>query len=289
MNPYPSRLRILFPPAAACQGVLIYFSKKIVIVWGVEAVEASRKGDRDMGNSLTACVGLWAFVALCLASCKGPEKAAGPTVSADPPAVPAASADQPAKPVAQAPGSAFFPPEGTDHLAMTVHAAVEIFAIGKDDLVLEGTVAVHRSGPAGPDGKRMEGAMVGAALRGTSKVFGEVVAIQSPLAVSPCEYVYEGPGRYKGHFEINGWFWLPRQDLWFFNATPIRVEGTAAAIPPVGQKADMVAQDVVLEDLRKPDDNPVGDVKSAKGEVHRVVPIEEYLKTPPAKIAELKK
>ena len=95
---------------------------------------------------------------------------------------------------------AHFPPEGVDHLAMTVRVEVEIFAIGKDTVDLKGTVAIHRSGPTGPEGSLMIGELIGASLRGKSKVFGEMIAVQSPLQRSPCRYTYEGPGQYAHQF-----------------------------------------------------------------------------------------
>lgn len=173
-----------------------------------------------------------------------------------------------------------FPPEAVDHLGMKVAVDVELAGIGKDTIEMEGTVAVHRSGPLGPDGKQMVGDMIGASLRGKSKVFGDVIAVHSPVQHSRCEYTFKGPGSYQGYFAINGWFWLPEHDLFVFAAEPVRVEGTAERIPPVGQKADSGPVQIRLHDLRKPKDNPIGVLTRATGEVLDLVKIESHLRTP---------
>jgi hypothetical protein len=162
---------------------------------------------------------------------------------------------------------ATFPPEGVDHLSMQVTLDVEIFGIGKDTITLEGSVVVHRSGPQGADGKTMTGDMVGASLSGESKVFGPVVATRNPSQPSPCSYTYEGPGKYRGHFDIQGWFWLKQHDLMVYTSAPVRVEGPAAGIPPVGQQAALVTKDVPLHDLRRPGAQPIGTLHDARGTV----------------------
>jgi len=164
-----------------------------------------------------------------------------------------------------------FPPEAVDHLEMTITLEVEIAGIGKDKVQLEGTVVVHRSGPRGADGKTMVGNMVGASFRGTSDVFGPVVASQSPILQSPCQYTYEGPGQYNGYIDINGWFWLPDHNLMTYSDGPVRVEGTASRIPPVGQKAKITAEQVSLHDLSKAKGNPIGFLSRASGEIKAVV------------------
>lgn len=174
---------------------------------------------------------------------------------------------------------AYFPPEAVDHLAMTTTMDVEIFAIGKDTIVLEGTVAVHRSGPLGPDGKTMKGDMIGASLRGKSEVFGEVVAVQSPLRHSPCEYTWEKEGVYRGHFDINGWFWMPEHDLLVYSAEPVHVSGTASSIPPVGSEAETGDEEIALHDLQKPEGNAIGVLRHARGQIHDLVKIEDHLDT----------
>jgi len=166
---------------------------------------------------------------------------------------------------------ACFPPEAVDHLGMKVSVDVDLAGIGKDTIDLEGTVAVHRSGPQGPDGKKMVGEMIGASLRGKSQVFGDVIAVHSPTQPSPCEYTCKGPGSYQGHFAIHACFWLPQHDLFIFSEEPVRVEGTAEAIPPVGQKADSGPVQISLFDLRKPKANPIGVVTRARGEVLALV------------------
>ncbi|MBI4601869.1 MAG: hypothetical protein HY721_07895 [Planctomycetes bacterium] len=171
-----------------------------------------------------------------------------------------------------------FPAEGVDHLLMSVSVEVDIAGIGKDTVELEGTVAVHRSGPQGEGGKSMVGDMIGASLRGTSKVFGPVVGTQSPLQHSACAYVQEAPGKYKGHFDINGWFWIPQHDLFIYTGAPVRVEGVAGGIPPVGQKAEVTAKDIPLHDLRKPEGQPIGFLSRASGTVRASVGIAEHLK-----------
>jgi hypothetical protein len=168
-----------------------------------------------------------------------------------------------------------FPPEAVDHLSMKVTVDVDLAGIGKDTIEMEGSVAVHRSGPLGPDGKKMVGEMIGASLRGKSQVFGEVIAVHNPIQRSPCEYTCQAPGSYHGYFEINGCFWLPQHDLFIFSAEPVRVEGTAKAIPPVGQKADSGPVQVSLRDLRKPNANPVGVLTHARGEVLALVKLGE--------------
>ena len=170
-------------------------------------------------------------------------------------------------------GEVIFPPEGVDHLAMTVTVDVDIHGIGKDSIELQGTVAVHRSGPSGPEGKTMTGELVGASLHGSSKVFGAVYAVQSPIESSPCKYVYEGPvnSRYRGYFDINGWFWLPEHKLFVRTGSPVTVEGPAAAIPPVGSRADMTAKDVPLHDINKPKEPPIGVLSRASGEIRELV------------------
>jgi len=182
-----------------------------------------------------------------------------------------------------------FPPEGVDHLAMTVTVAFEVFAIGKDTVDLTGTVAVHRSGPQGTDGKTMVGELVGAAMRGKSKVFGEVIAMQSPIQRSPCEYTYKGPGNYEGYFDINGWFWLPEHDLLVFSGEPVRVKGTATMIPPVGEKAVNIKKDIALLDFRRPSEKPIGVLTEARGEIHEIVPLEKHRKRPETTVPALAK
>jgi hypothetical protein len=172
---------------------------------------------------------------------------------------------------------------------MKVWLDVDIFGIGKDEVELSGTVAVHRSGPKGDGGREMDGDLIAATLRGNSQVFGEVLAIESPLQRSPCRYSYEGPGRYRGGFEINGWFWLPKHNLRVFSAKPVRVEGTAAGIPPVGQKAELVGGDIALHDVQKPGENAVGVLTRARGEVLQVVDIEAAMKAPETTLPELLK
>jgi hypothetical protein len=166
---------------------------------------------------------------------------------------------------------ALFPPEGVDHLSMTVKVDVDIAGIGKDSVELKGAVTVHRSGPTGPDGKSMTGFLTGASLHGKSGVFGDVYAVQSPVQPSPCEYTYESAGRYRGHFDINGWFWLPEHKLLVKSSAPVHVEGVASGIPPVGQKAETTVKDVPLEDIRKPGENPIGVLSRASAEIHEAL------------------
>jgi hypothetical protein len=174
---------------------------------------------------------------------------------------------------------AAFPPEGVDHLRMAVSVDVEIAGIGKDTVELEGSVAVHRSGPLGEGGKTMKGALIGASLRGTSDVFGEVQAVQSPTQISPCEYTQVAPGEYDGRFDIHGWFWLPKHGRMFYTDTPVRVAGKAAAIPPVGQVAKHTEETVPLRDFSAASaGKDVGFVSNARGEIRALVPIADYLK-----------
>jgi len=163
-----------------------------------------------------------------------------------------------------------FPPEGVDHLSMQVTLDVEIFGIGKDTIALDGSVVVHRSGPQGADGKSMTGDLVGASLRGESKVFGPVVATRDPSRPSPCAYTQEAPGKYRGHFDIQAWFWLQQHDLMVYTQAPVRVAGIAAGIPPVGQKAVLVTKEVPLHDLRRPAGQPIGTLHDATGTVQGV-------------------
>jgi hypothetical protein len=191
---------------------------------------------------------------------------------------------------AKAAATGSFPPEGIDHLGMRVVLDVELPGIGRDErLVLEGYVAVHRSGPMGPGGKSMEGDLIGASLRGKSVAFGEVVAVESPIQRSPCQYVVEGPGKYRGSFDINGWFWLPAHDLIVFSSEPVRVEGVAAAIPPVGQKAKIVETDIALFSFSHPAGNPIGTLHSASGEILDVVPLQKHLQVPEESVPALLK
>ncbi|MBI4583135.1 MAG: hypothetical protein HY717_03840 [Planctomycetes bacterium] len=181
-------------------------------------------------------------------------------------------------------GAALFPPEGIDHLGMKVSVEVEIAGIGKDTVNLEGTVAVQRSGPLGPGGKTMKGDLIAASLRGKSAVFGEVVAMASPIQHSPCEYTCEEPEKYPGYFDLNGWFWLPEHDLLVFSGQPVRVEGVARSIPPVGQKAEMKAKEIPLFSFRQAKGNPVGSLTKARGEVTGLVSIDQHLKAPEATV-----
>jgi len=174
---------------------------------------------------------------------------------------------------------ALFPPEGVDHLSMTVSVEVDLPGIGKDRVELAGTVVVHRSGPMGPDGKSMKGELVSASLQGNSPVFGKVIGIENPVKPSACEYTCEGPGRYPGHFDINGWFWLPERDLLISNERPVRVSGVAAGIPAVGQEAESSADDIPLQDIRKPQaGTPIGFLSKARGKIIALVNLEEHLK-----------
>jgi hypothetical protein len=218
-------------------------------------------------SALLCSIGSAVLLCACQAGQKTPAGAAHPTQ--------ASLADAP------------FPPEGVDHLALAVLVDVEIFAIGKDQIELEGTAAVHRSGPRGPGGKEMVGELIGASFRGKSNVFGEVIAVQSPIQRSPCRYTAEGPGRYRGGFEINGWFWLPEHQLLVFSAAPVDVEGTAAGIPPVGQKAELTSGEIALHDFRNPRDLPIGLLTRASAEVRGIVRIEEHLRRPERTVAEL--
>ncbi len=163
------------------------------------------------------------------------------------------------------------PPEGVDRLSMTVTLDIEISGVGKDSIALEGSVTVHRSGPSGPDGRLMKGEMVGAIFHGRSALFGDVYATQSPMASSPCTYRYVGPGQYHGYLEIQGWFWLPLSNLLVRTEAPVKVEGVAAAIPPVGQKAETMTRDIPLLDIHKPQSPPIGTLSRATGEIHAVI------------------
>jgi hypothetical protein len=188
------------------------------------------------------------------------------------------------------PAEGHFPPEGVDHLRMAVDLDVEIFGIGKDSPHLEGDVVVHRGGPSGPDGERMSGDLLAASLRGDSKTFGHLIAIGSPTQRSPCEYVLKvkGPGKYFGHFDINGWFFLPRHDLIVFTKKPVRVAGPAEVIPPVGQVAEAATLPIELYDFRKPTGEPVGSLTRARGKILAKVGIEEHLKAKETTVEELK-
>lgn len=181
-----------------------------------------------------------------------------------------------------------FPPEGIDHLSMTVTLEVEIFGIGKDTIELKGTAVVHRSGPAA-DGKTMVGDLVGASLRGVSEVFGRVVATESPIQHSPCKYTYEGPGRFEGSFDIQGWVWLPEHNLMVFSSKPVPVSGTATGIPPVGQTGKTTVEEIPLFDFYKPADNSVGVLTRARAEIHDAVGIQSYLKIPGTTVPALAK
>jgi hypothetical protein len=187
--------------------------------------------------------------------------------------------ETPASPSAPQEETALFPPEGVDHLSMTVTVQVDIFGLGEDTVELKGTGIVHRSGPRGPDGNKMEGDLVSASLRGNSKIFGNVVAMESPIQHSRCEYVCEGPGRYRGYFDINGWFWLPEHDLMIFSAKPVHVTGSATSIPPVRQKADVSTEEIALFDFRKSAANAIGVLTRATADIHDLVSVESYLKT----------
>jgi hypothetical protein len=179
---------------------------------------------------------------------------------------------------AAAEAAALFPPAGVDHLAMRVTVDVEIAGIGRDQVVLDGYVVVHRSGPSGADGKEMTGDLIGAALTGTSATFGPVVAVESPIQHSPCRYTCEGPGKYSGHFDIHGWFWLPKHGLGVFSEKPVRVRGVARAIPPVGQKAEIVEDEIALYSFDAATGNPIGALRRASGEVKAVVDLATHLK-----------
>jgi len=58
----------------------------------------------------------------------------------------------------------------------------------------------------------------------------------------------------------------------------VRVEGPAAAIPPVGQQATLVTKEIQLHDLRRPGGQPIGVLHQASGTVRGVVRIAEHLK-----------
>jgi hypothetical protein len=184
---------------------------------------------------------------------------------------PPGAAEQPSR-------SAMFPPEAVDHLRMAIDLEVEIFGLGRDASHLEGDVVVHRSGSSGPDGKVMVADLVAASLRGESKTFGPLVAIESPIQHSRAQYRWEGPRRYPGYFDINAWFFIPKHDLIVFTRKPVRVGGTASGIPPIGQVAEALDVPVELYDFRKPDDQPVGNLLQARGEILREVGIDEELK-----------
>lgn len=182
-----------------------------------------------------------------------------------------------------------FPPEAVDHMLLAVDLEIEIFGIGKDAFRLEGGVAVHRSGGLGLEGKLMKGDLIAASLRGDSKAFGRVVAIESPIQLSPAEYEWKGPGKYQGHFDVNGWFFLPRHDLVVFTKKPVRVEGPAEAIPPVGQVAEGVGLPCELYDFRKPGAPPIGSVSKARGKMLSKITIQDDLKAKEETIEEIKK
>ncbi len=217
-----------------------------------------------MVNARVVMIG---WTALVLAGCSGMEKGAPGEAGAE---------------------AAKFPPEGVDHLLMTVDLEVEIFGIGKDSLRLEGSAVVHRGGGQGAGGERMAGDLIAASLRGGSKVFGRVVAIESPVQRSPCEYVWKGPKEYRGRFDINGWFFLPRHDLIVFTRKPVRVEGPADRIPPVGHAAEGTDLPVDLYDFRKPGSPPIGSLTRARGKIEAPVGIEEALKMKDETVEELK-
>jgi hypothetical protein len=160
---------------------------------------------------------------------------------------------------------------------MTVTVDVEIAGIGKDRVQLDGTVTVHRGGPLGDGGKTMKGALAGASLRGKSDLFGDVVAVQSPTELSPCEYKYVKEGQYEGSFDIHGWFWLPKYNTMYYTTAPVRVAGTAAMIPPVGQVAKTSTAEVPLRKLG-PGGVDVGSVSNATGEIHAVIKASELTK-----------
>lgn len=127
----------------------------------------------------------------------------------------------------------------------------------------------------------MVGVLVGASLRGESAVFGEVLAVQSPREVSTCEYESVGPGEYRGRFDIFGWFALPRYGRVFRTTAPVRVAGTAAQIPPVGQVAEHVDSQVPLREFGEKGVD-VGFVGNARGEVRALVKVDEALSSPAA-------
>ena len=167
-----------------------------------------------------------------------------------------------------------FPPEGVDHLELTVTVEVEIVGIGKDTVALDGTLALHRGGPAGEDGRMMKGVLVGASFRGESEVFGEVRVVQSPTDVSTCAYTYSGRGEYQGGFDIQTWFWFPEHNLMLFTTSAVRVTGKAKVIPPVGQVWDAAHDEIPLR-VFGPDGKDVGIVSNARGVIHGVVTLVE--------------
>ncbi len=185
-------------------------------------------------------------------------------------------------------GGAKFPPEGVDHLRMTVDLEVEIIGIGKDAISLEGTSIVHRGEGSGPEGSQMKGDLVAAKLRGDSKVFGRVVAISSPIQHSPCQYEWKGPNSYQGYFDILSWFFLPQHDLIVFNKKPVRVAGPAERIPPVGQVAEALEGPIELYDYRKPGAQPIGNLTKAKGTILSEVDFEENMKIQDEAVGDLK-
>jgi hypothetical protein len=199
-----------------------------------------------------------------LASCAGARK----------PPVGVAAAPQPAS---QERGQAavLFPPEGTDHLAVELTVEIDVLGIGKDRFTLDGSMAVHRGGPAGEGGRAVHGHVVAASFHGESKLLGEVVVFESPLASSPCEYRYLTPGEYADRFDLNCWLWLPEHDLLLASGSPVRVEGTTAAIPPVGHKAVTATRDVPLQDLRRRDGKAVGFFNRASAEIRGVMARED--------------
>ena len=172
-----------------------------------------------------------------------------------------------------------FPAEGVDHFATTVTLELDIARLGKDTVDLRGTILLHRSGPTGDEGKTMLGELAGASLRGRSNVFGNVVAMESPIQHSPCEFTLDGRGSYRGRIDVNAWFWLPEHGQLLFSAQPIVLQIQTPEFPPVGHRVEPTRTAIALYDFHDPGAKAVGTLTSAGLEIHDAVLIESYRKT----------
>ena len=171
------------------------------------------------------------------------------------------------------------PAETVDHLTVSLRADIDLTGVGKDSVVLRGTMALHRSGPTGSEGQTIVGDCIGVSLRGTSKSLGPVYAMESPIRHSRCEFKSTGADGYTGQIDLNCWLWLPARDLVLFAGKPIQISGDARFMPPVGMKSEVVPEEIFLYDFHKPAARAIGVLSNLGGEIHGMVDIESYLTT----------